>query len=108
VLTKTDPFAYALHKVELFTTVDEQELPVTAVIRQPFECVDSQWLCAVSISGLFHRKADLERPTPDESICAAKKFVLEELAGFVAGGGKLYTANRKPVTDLRKVLPKIR
>ena len=104
--TKSDPFAYALHKVELLTTVDGQEFPVTAIVRKPFECVDSQWLCAASISGLFHRKADLERRTADESVRAAKKFVLEELAGFVAGGGQLYTATRKPVTDLRTVLPK--
>ena len=103
--TKTDQFAYALHKLELFAEVDKHEVPITAVIRKPFECVDTQWLCAASINGLIHRKADLECLTAEESIKAAKQFVIEELSGFVAGGGRLYTTNRKPVTDLRSVFP---
>ncbi|MFK8030749.1 MAG: hypothetical protein AB8G18_10960 [Gammaproteobacteria bacterium] len=103
--TKTDPFAYALHKVELFTKVDEQEVPVTAVIRKPFECIDATWLCAASISGLIHRKADMERATADECVKAVRKFVVEELSGYLAEGGSLYMANGKPVTDLRSVFP---
>ena len=105
-MSKTDPLAHALHKIELFAKVDGQHVPVTAVIRKPFECVDTQWLCAANISGLFHRKADMERATSIESINAARKFVIEELSTYVADGGQLFTVNHKPVTDLRSVISK--
>lgn len=105
-MSKTDPNAYALHKVELMTRVDEQDVPITAVIRQPFECMDAGWLCAASISGLIHRKADLECDSAHKSINAARKFVIDELTKFTAEGGQLFTVNRKPVRDLRSVFPK--
>ena len=104
--TKTDQFAYALHQVGLYTKVDEQQTPVTVVIRQPFECIDSKWLCAASISGLFHRKADLEGATAEESVRAARKYIVVELSGFLAEGGELFTVRGKPVDDLRALFPK--
>ncbi len=104
--SKSDENAFALCKIELYSEVDDQMLPVTAIIRQPFECRDASWLCAANISGLFHRKADLERSSAIDSIKAARAFVLEELSGFVAGGGRLCTKNKKPLTDLRQVFPK--
>lgn len=104
--SKADFDAYALYKVELLTRVDDEDVPVTAVIRKPFECLDTGWSCAASISGLFHRKADLERDTPEESVRAAQQFVLDELTGFAAGGGQLFTKNHKPVTNLESLLSK--
>lgn len=105
-MSKADPLALVLHKVELLAKVDGEDVPVTVVIRKPFECLDTQWLCAANISGLFHRKADMERATPVESIEAARSFVIDELSGYVAGGGQLYTTKHKPVTDLHSIIPK--
>ncbi len=105
-MSKTDPNAYALHKIDLLTQVDGQDVPITAVIRKPFECMDAGWMCAASISGLIHRKADLERASEHESINVARSFLIDELTGFTAQGGQLFTANHKPVRDLRSVMPK--
>ncbi len=105
-MSMTDPLAHALHEVRLLAKVDGQDVPVSAVIRKPFECVDSQWLCAANISGLFHRKADLERASAPESIQAARKFVVEELSAYLADGGELFTVKHKPVTDLHSVIPR--
>lgn len=102
--TRADFDAYALHKIELLSRVDNEDVPVRAVIRKPFECGDRRWSCAASISGLFHRKADLERDSAEEAIRAARGFVLDELSEFAADGGQLFTMDHRPVTDLRTVL----
>ncbi|MEM7081255.1 MAG: hypothetical protein AAF465_00750 [Pseudomonadota bacterium] len=102
---KADPYAYALHTVQLFTPVDDEVVPLTAVIRYPFENLDTHWLCAASISGLFHRKADLERDTPSAALKAARAFLIDELSDYEARGGMLLNVKQEPVTDLRALFP---
>lgn len=97
----TDPLAYVLQRIDLFTQVEGEIVPVTAIIRQPFASDDESWLCAVSISGLIHRKSDVEGGTAEAALRDARKFVLDELTQFQAEGGTLTTARGEPVTDLR-------
>lgn len=100
---KTDPYAYSLQRIDLFTEVDRETVPVTAIVREPFERLDESWLCAASISGLFHRKADLESTSAEAAVRAARSFIFAELAGYAAGGGQLLTAKGVPA-DLKAMV----
>jgi len=100
ITARTDVGAYAWRKLDLMTKVDDKRVPMTVVLRTPFECDDEHWLCAVSLSGLTHRKRDFRGASSEESLSKAKAFALDELRRFTALGGVIESANAEPVVHL--------
>ena len=78
-----DENAYAVSKIEWQTSVDGQNIPIRAYIREPFEMTDDRWICATTITGLFHRKADVSGKSPEQAISEAQRFLKRELAAYV-------------------------
>ena len=102
-MNKTDFDAYAIFKSEFLMKVRDEMVPVTAVVREPFEIEDNRWLCPVGISGLIHRKADLLGNSPAEAVAAGKQFLREELARIVDDTGDLRTLDQQPVSKPHKL-----
>ena len=104
---RTDFNAQVVNRLELEARAGDETVPVTAVIRRPFECADREWICAASITGLIHRKADFHGVTATEAELAAQSFVERELEAFLQGGGQLRTAAKLPVDDLQSLFERI-
>lgn len=91
---RADENAYARSMMQWQASIDGQDVPIKAIVREPFEAADDDWICATTISGLFHRKADLRGTTPDEAVAAARRFLKTELNAFhVPGTGAKDTDN---------------
>lgn len=99
----TDIAAYAWRKLDLLTRIEGKPVPLTVVIRTPFECEDEHWLCAVSLAGLTHRKRDVRGASSEESLAKAKAFAVAELRRHIEQGGVIETVDQQPISSLSSV-----
>ncbi|NNF17470.1 MAG: hypothetical protein HKN70_12050 [Gammaproteobacteria bacterium] len=86
MINRIDKNACTLSTIEWQATVDGTDVPVRAIIREPFESTDDYWICATTICGLFHRKADLGGASPQDAVAAARRFLKTELDACVMPG----------------------
>lgn len=69
-----------------------ERVPIDVSIQAPFQTADGEWIAAVHLSGLIHRKNDVVAPDPDTALVAARALVKRELNNVSAGSGDLLDA----------------